>query len=94
MIKPGVLCWINHRCNVPQNIGIVVEIIALYGVLDGVNEWHVHSKSPVLCYHELDPHSSYQHCFGCPEYSLTPINGTELSEEDIQEIERERAEML
>lgn len=89
MIKPGIMCWINHRCNVPENVGKVVEVISLYGVIEGINDWHVHSQEGVLCYHEFLPLAMYRKCFGIPETHLTPINTGDPLDDDANILERD-----
>lgn len=84
-IKIGSLCWVNSRCSVPENVGVVVEVKGLYGIIDGVNEWHIHSKTPLLCYHPVFSGSKWTQCCGIPEPYLTLINDGELVDEEVKD---------
>ena len=80
MIKPGIMCWMNHRCGISENIGVVVEVIELSRIENGCNLWHIYSRMPLLCYHERAPLAMYRQHSECEESCLTPINGIDVFE--------------
>lgn len=82
-IKVGMMCWVNGKCDIPENVGIVVEVMGCFGVFGGVPEWHIHSRQPMLCYHEEFPGvTKFSQCCGIPDKYLTPINSGEPVKEE------------
>lgn len=87
-IGPGAMCWMNSKCGIPVNVGIIVEVIELASIEDGQNVWHIHSKDPMLCFHISAGYlRTYRTCCACEEIALTLIAGpgSELDETTVRE---------
>lgn len=93
-LKPGMMAFINHKCKVPENIGLVVEVGQCTGVQvhwgQAYMMWKISSKSPIqmtrldlgsgkLVNSRTTFHSEI------PEEMLTPINGDGLLNDESQE---------
>lgn len=94
-IGPGSLCWMNSKCGIARNVGIVVEVIELAVIEDGMNVWHIHSSTPMMCIHARTPIlRTFRTCCSCEEIALTLINGDETEDTTTKVTEHDTSGVL
>ena len=84
--EPGVLCYLNEKCGIPDNVGKIVELVSFHGEYEGQRWWIIKPTSPLMMVLQfgpfiIDKQLSSENCESA-EYCMVPINDPLLEVDD------------
>ena len=84
--EPGVLCYLNDKCGIQENVGKIVQLVSFNGEYDGERWWNIQPQSALVMVIQFGTlivakRISMDSC-ECMESCMVPINDPDLEVDD------------